>query len=493
MSKKFSLPKRSATEASTAFDSGAQQNLMPAAFPLDRTNLREDFVRQAKELKEKIVIGPTPVRVEKPKNDMTLKKDGTLSGTIEVVKDGKETIRVDLTDRAKSVKESVKRPVFKRKSKGSATEEITDDDVAMVIQEAKAAGYDCTDEDDIRNYLGILGRDAKEIDALVSAILSREGSATEELSGSEVNELQVFYSTAHPDDSGLLSFRMWLRQQLRQGRSFEQMKQDLLNMISNPAAVSEGLKSEDDQGVINDERDSTDKQPKEAVACESRFPAFNKRERDWVNSQDDAGVRRAVASGDLSRVRGNQLLSAMGATEEIEEEFIPQAADAGAPLEQPSFEAKKEKYKYDISEEERRKLLASDGIAAGESFQQKVTTYIESDIPCKVVYESTQPYKGRVTKIAKEDATQVKSLLEQFGAKAEIVSAKEDCQVVFVKEDEVQTMTWYALVLNKKDRSRVQQLTLTTNGGATQDEVSDYLKREYGNDGVLQVSATKIV
>ena len=431
MSKKFSLPKRHATEAvsPTPQDSGANQNLMPSAFPLDRTNLRKDFTRQAEELKKKIVLGPTPTRVERPKNNLTLKKNGTLSGDIDSVKQTGSGVTIDLTERAKAVKESVKRPVFRRKS--TAKEEVAQQDVQDtedILREVERAGYDVTNQEDVRKYLEMAGVSKEDSDKFISSV-------------------------------------------------FE----------SVPA--TEEVKSEDDTEVTLDERDSEDKQPKEAVACEARFPAFNKREKDWISSRDERGVRSAVAAGSLSRVRGNQILSSMGITEEIEEDVFTKPTDAGEPLEQPSTEARRT---HKLTDAEWQALVATDDKSM-ESFQDKLTNAIESDIPCEVVYECNKPCRGKVTGVSKEDAERVKSVIESLGAKAQIISAKEDCQVVFTQEEDVPTMKWYALVLNKKDPSRVQQLTLTTNGGATQDEVTEYLRREYGNEGVIRVSATKIV
>ena len=471
MGKKFTLPKKilsakeSATDATdnpTAADSGANQNLMPASFPLDTPNVREDFRRQAAELKKKIGIGATPERLEKPKTTFYLKKDGTLGGEIISQKQEDKSETLDLSKQASAVNEGIKRPVFTRKANRPVS--------------------------------------------------------------------------------------------------------------SNETTVGTASK---DSGIIKDERESKDKQPKEAVACEGKLPAFNNREQALINNGDEKAIRRAMANGTLSKARGRQILYTIGAVEEVssssagtpvfgaiidwlsdhktafadcvdyfnispdqdgeysQQQFaasgvsredvldwisehetladdynryfkvsategnegvsIPKSTDMGTPLEQPVTEAEKApvKGKWTIPSELSKKLVATD-TPVKENLEAYIDTEIGDVYNCPVTYTSRAPLEGQISRLDKTTAQKIVSTLESIGVKARMLAAKEEVSVLFTEEEPVNTTKWYALVVNKNDPSRISQLTLTVNTIATETEVTDYLVGIYGKEGVLKVSPTKI-
>lgn len=356
--KKFQLPKKTKSAKE-----GMEEVAVSPTF-----SYREQFTRQAEELKKKIVIGPTPERIEHPKNKTSLKPDGTLKGEVETLKPTKEegAYSVDLTKRAQAL-EAVKKPVFKRKSKQDKT-----------IQ-------------------------------------------------------------AEPVEP------------------------------------------------VKDERESEDKQPTEAVACEDKKPAtegarrklpLNRMESDLV-SRGASAIRSAMASGEISRFRGNALLRDVpsDATEEID---IPQSTDMGKPF------AGTVSSRDTATQEDKNKAFAYEGI---------IDTEIGDEYNVKVKYSSTVPCRGSVEGLTLSFAKTIKSAMEDIGGLlTEIQPAKRGgYSVIFSQEEEqVPTVPWYALVTSKNDKNTILQVTVKSSVSATENEVRTYIEQQYGKENVLQVSKEKL-
>lgn len=639
MSKKFSLPKKkSATEAAaTAGQAGI------AAFPVDTTDFRKDFTEQAKQLKEKIILGPAPKRVEKPKNDLTLNKDGKLKGEIDVLEEPKksEAVSVDLTENAKAVNEGVKRPVFKRRSASTeAVSTSTEATQSNDINENKVCTFsdlvtcdkevkncsDCPDNptkqqesapvkderestdkepkeavacEETKNVATELEKVKQTVDKMASSKCPWKGATllmelpVDEISGwddplfqavmAELKKDPKYFVTAHITDdvkdcyvSTKDDFAVYARIVAQDTESpvekinddvassnlggkeidskfydeLAEMQMNLSEGYSAPASMPAGdtlsslirecgreelkelylnafkedksyyvrklsfgrvedyyisvrddaklyvdmsdggsvlVGAREEVEVVKDERESEDKQPKEAVACESRFPVFNAREKDFIRAKDASGVRAAMASGAMSRVRGRQLLYMMGEKEATEDVEFPQATDMGKPVEQPDV--------ADAAPDDKTqaKIDCEKGRACSEAMEGFIDTEIGDNMGHQVTYTSKTPLAGQVNKLTKDAARLVAEALESHGISTRTLSAKEEYSVLFTTAEQVPTAKWYALVTDKNDSQKVLQLTLTTSSNATPTEVEDYLRRIYGADGVLQVSPTKIV
>ncbi|MCM1322801.1 MAG: hypothetical protein NC218_01310 [Acetobacter sp.] len=617
MSKKFSLPKKkSATEAATPVGAGFAGI---ASMPVDTTNFRRDFQEQAKQLKEKISVGVAPKRVEHPKNNLTLDKDGKLKGEIDVLEESKEKSQtIDLQEQAKAVNESVKRPVFKRKSASAAEAQTiqdpqtgfevgykfkwkrdnykstftvtkseddptawgarnitvvsdTGDEVTMpvgnfneikgakLIRPAKEATYsNDTRENDVCTYNDFVACTDEQQNcstcsnnpANKKAEVKTEGDNAEPIKDerdsddkqpteavacegepeyddtfySELADMEedLLNSQDDPDWAGSLLYNKLMPAFCKDGKDVDKrgkmflgafrsdsryfitkvlvdwddgtdekeedyyisLKDDVQSIIDNEPTGNLSIATEDietptqEKGEpVKDERESQDKQPTEAVACESRFQAFNKREQGYIDSGDVSSVRTAMKNGSLSKVRGRQILYTMGATEDATEDVeFPQATDKGKPVDDASA---------DVAAKAKTR-------ASQEEIEGYIDTEIGDNLGCDVVYTSKTPIAGQVNKLTKETAIKVTKALEDFGVSARVLSAKEDFSVLFTTEEQVPTIKWYALVTDKKDVTKVLQLTITASSSSTQAEVEQYLRNIYGADGVLRVSPTKI-
>lgn len=344
-----------ATDNPTDADSGANQDLLAATFPINTTNLRRDFVDQAKRIKDLLVIGKTPERVENPKNTYTLDAKGNLKGEMELVKEtGEAEETPDLVKRAEAVNEGMekgKKLIFKKKS-------------------------------------------------------SMECDGSKE--------------------------------------------------------------------IIKDERESEDKQPKEAVACEARFPKFNKREQDLISAGNPAAVRQQMRDGSLAKARGRQILYTMGATEEdesVEDVFTTAPADAGASIE---------------SEEEF--VPAACACLHGQPLIGAIDTEIGDEFGCDVKYTSMAPVTGQIIVMDADTAKKIGLVLESFGVKSHTVAAKEEFAVLFQEEEVLPVTTWYALISDKINPNKVSQITLTIQDGGTEEQVKQYLSTKYSPEQIMSIS-----
>lgn len=349
--KKYQLPKkvRSAKE-------GIQEVAASPTF-----SYREQFARQAEELKEKIIIGPTPKRIEHPKNKTSLKPDGTLKGEVETLEPMKEKdayAAVDVTKKAQAL-EAVKKPVFKRKSKDDTT-----------VQ-------------------------------------------------------------AEPIEP------------------------------------------------VKDERESEDKQPTEAVACEgrARLP-LNRMEQDLV-SRGPTAIRSAMASKQISRFRGNALLRELpaDATEGVD---IPKATDKGKPF------AGTANSDIILEQSDEDKAFAYEGI---------LDTEIGDEYNVKMKYSSKSPCRGSVEGLTLSFAKTIKAAIEDIGGlTTEIQPARAGGYAVIFsqQEEEVPTTKWYALMTAKQNKDSILQVTINASAAATENDIRTYLEKTYGKENVLQVSKEKL-
>lgn len=449
-----------------------------AAFPIPTTNFREDFTKQAKELKEKIGLGPTPERVEKPKNDLTLDKNGYLKGDIETVKEGKKSESIDLTEKAKAVNEGVKRPVFKRKSstqpaeplatEPSKSEPVKDERESEDKQPTEAVACENILDEDYP-YGPIRLYDGSEITVYLKGLSEKQIIGIEDgiddfiMAGGGQESFYV-------KEEYVSSIEYWnVVSKKTRSISYEQYKSLILSdgKLANTSSTESA----------NDATESS------KGAFEAKFPAFNKREQDFIASGNPSSVRAAMADGSLSKVRGRQILFTMGAAAEEGIE-IPKAADTGTPIEQPT--PNPELVKKPTAEERRK-----EDNNFNSNLEADIDTQVGDAYSCNVVYTSRKPYEGQVTRLDKDTAYKVKGTFESLGLKTRVIAAKEQYSVLFTEEQPIDTTTWYALVLNKNNSGKVSQLTLTVSAGATETEVRNYLIGIYGESGVLQVSTTK--
>lgn len=451
MKKKFKLPTRSAIEGSvsnpTPAETGENQNLMPAAFPLDRVNHRDAFMEQAKQLKEKLIIGATPERVEHPKNDTSLDKKGFLKGDIETQKEGKGTDTVDLVDRAKSVTESKdgKSPklwvcMFEDKEIGTV--------YADTEEEAYAKMEETFPEYDYSKYDGVayVFEDGEAV--------ADEACATEEMTEAQldkaISDLEAKWDYA--DDHNNHAEAVRISDELERLRAMKDTMQK-------------------SSGVIKDERESTDSQPKEAVACEAR--GFNKREQRLIQSGNPEEVRGMMASGQLSHLRGHKILHAMGeASPAGEDVSFSVPSDAGTPISTPEVKS-----------------------YAGDSFEtedERIDKYIVQNLPCRKVWKNKSSRTGSLEGMAVSDAKTAKSILESWGYNAAVQVSANEGVVVFSKEETLPTENWYAIVIDKADPNKLNQITLSATIGATYDEVFNFVAETYGKDFVKSVSKTEL-
>lgn len=452
MKKKFKLPTKSAIENTvsnpTPAETGENQNLMPAAFPLDRVNHRDAFVEQAKQLKEKLVIGATPERVEHPKNNTSLDKEGFLKGDVETQKEGKETATIDLVDRAKSVTESAKDTASKRwvcmfedKEIGTVYADTEEEAYKKMVETFPDYPYG--------KYDGVayVFEDGEAI--------AEEACATEEMTEAELEmaitdlESQWDYADDHNNHA----------EAVRISDEIERLR-----------AMKD--KVQKSSGVIKDERESTDSQPKEAVACEAR--GFNKREQRLLQSGNPEEVREMMASGQLSRLRGHKILHAMGESSSAGEDVVfSKATDAGTPIPTPDTD-----------------VIIDDG--SFETEDGRIDKYIAQNLPCRKVWKNKTSRTGSLEGMAISDAKTAKSILESWGYNAAVQVSANEGVVVFSKEEALPTENWYAIVVDKANPNKLNQITLSATIGATYDEVFNFVAETYGKDLVKSVSKTQL-
>lgn len=451
MKKKFKLPTRSAIEDTvsnpTPAETGENQNLMPAAFPLDRVNHRDAFVEQAKQLKEKLVIGATPERVERPKNNTSLDKDGFLKGDVETQKEGKETDTIDLADRAKSVTESAegKSPkrwvcMFEDKEIGTVYADSEEEAYTKMVETFPEYPYG--------KYDGVayVFEDGE--------VVAEEACAAEGMSEAEleiaITDLEAQWDYADDHNNHAEAVR-------------------ISDEIERLRAMKD--KMQKSSGVIKDERESTDSQPKEAVACEAR--GFNKREQRLLQSGNPEEVRGMIESGQLSRLRGHKILHAMGESSPAGEDVsFSIATDAGTPISAPDV-----------------------GVFMDDSFETedgRIDKYIAQNLPCRKVWKNKTSRTGSLEGMAISDAKTAKSILESWGYNAAVQVSANEGVVVFSKEEALPTENWYAIVVDKADPNKLNQITLSATIGATYDEVFNFVAETYGKDFVKSVSKTQL-
>ena len=450
MKKKFKLPTRSAIEDTisnpTPAETGENQNLMPAAFPLDRVNHRDAFMEQAKQLKEKLVIGATPERVERPKNNTSLDKQGFLKGDVETQKEGKDTDTIDLVNRAKSVTESAdnstKRWVCMFDDKEIGTVYADSEEEAYTKMEETFPEYNYTKYDGVAYVF----EDGEAI--------AEEACATEEMTEEELDkaiadlEAQWDYADDHNNPTEALRISVEIRKLW-----------DMKNKLQKSS------------GVIKDERESTDSQPTEAVACEAQ--GFNKREQALIQSGNPERVREMMASGQLSRLRGHKILYAMGEVSPAGEDVtFSVATDAGTPISTPDAKA-----------------FVDDSF---ETEDARIDKYIAQNLPCRKVWKNKAYRTGSLEGMAISDAKTAKSILESWGYNAAVQVSANEGVVVFSKEEPLPTENWYAIIVDKADPNKLNQITLSATIGATYDEVFNFVAETYGEDFVKSVSKTQL-
>ena len=450
MKKKFKLPTRSAIEDTvsnpTPAETGENQNLMPAAFPLDRVNHRDAFMEQAKQLKEKLVIGATPERVERPKNNTSLDKEGFLKGDVETQKEGKDTDTIDLVNRAKSVTESAdnstKRWVCMFDDKEIGTVYADSEEEAYTKMEETFPEYNYTKYDGVAYVF----EDGEAI--------AEEACATEEMTEEELDkaiadlEAQWDYADDHNNPTEALRISVEIRKLW-----------DMKNKLQKSS------------GVIKDERESTDSQPTEAVACEAQ--GFNKREQALIQSGNPERVREMMASGQLSRLRGHKILYAMGEVSPAGEDVtFSVATDAGTPISTPDAKA-----------------FVDDSF---ETEDGRIDKYIAQNLPCRKVWKNKAFRTGSLEGMTVSDAKTAKSILESWGYNAAVQVSSNEGVVVFSKEEPLPTEHWYAIIVDKADPNKLNQITLSATIGATYDEVFNFVAETYGKDFVKSVSKTQL-
>ena len=450
MKKKFKLPTRSAIEDTvsnpTPAETGENQNLMPAAFPLDRVNHRDAFMEQAKQLKEKLVIGATPERVEHPKNNTSLDKEGFLKGDVETQKEGKDTDTIDLVNRAKSVTESAdnstKRWVCMFDNKEIGTVYADSEEEAYTKMEETFPEYNYTKYDGVAYVF----EDGEAI--------AEEACATEEMTEEELDkaiadlEAQWDYADDHNNPTEALRISVEIRKLW-----------DMKNKLQKSS------------GVIKDERESTDSQPTEAVACEAQ--GFNKREQALIQSGNPERVREMMASGQLSRLRGHKILYAMGEVSPAGEDVtFSVATDAGTPISTPDAKA-----------------FVDDSF---ETEDGRIDKYIAQNLPCRKVWKNKACRTGSLEGMTVSDAKTAKSILESWGYNAAVQVSANEGVVVFSKEEPLPTENWYAIIVDKADPNKLNQITLSATIGATYDEVFNFVAETYGEDFVKSVSKTQL-
>ena len=505
MSKKFKLPKKAAKEELDFLgnDYTPEQAEVPpaggagvpgAAFPIPTTNFRRDFTAQAEELKKKIGLGIAPERVEKPKNNTSLDSKGYLKGEVETTEEPKEkSTTLDLTERAQAVNEGVKKPVFRRKSSAAPKEPVPAEPL-LAEQGVSAPVKDERESDDKQPTEAVACETDKPSDDEEKGncnyrygpilVPAKDGKGNDEIN------VYLYYLTKAQRDA-------LDAEDYREGYSdaflFEQKdpyspslikKKYITSIVVNEDSPNERFISYDEYvkmvtGAGMEEKSSTESFP----ANESRFPAFNKRERDLMNG-GAAAIRRAIASGDIAKVRGHQMLYSLGepAPESVQ---VPKSTDLGKVIEQPKAPVKH------YTKEERATLDKPES-----DFNSNIEAVIDSEVgdaySCDVVYTSKKPYEGQVSRLSKDTADKVKSTFESLGLKTHTIAVKEQYTVLFAEEKPVETSVWYAIVAkDPTNKQKLSQLTLTVSAGATENDVKEYLAGIYGVESVLQVSTTK--
>ena len=244
---------------------------------------------------------------------------------------------------------------------------------------------------------------------------------------------------------------------------------------------------------VKDERESEDKQPTEAVACEEKTPAtegasrsrfpLNNMEADLMG-QGASAVRAAMSRGEISKFRGRALLRDLpaDATEGIE---IPKSTDKGRPFKIHSPRGITDPATmYDRNDAD--KATAYEGI---------IDTEIGDEYNVPIKYSSTVPCRGSVEGLTLSFAKTIKSAMEDIGGlTADIQPARAGGYAVIFsqEEEEVPTTKWYALITSKEDDSKILQVTVNSSASASENDIRAYVESQYGKEHVLQVSKEKL-
>ena len=253
-----------------------------------------------------------------------------------------------------------------------------------------------------------------------------------------------------------------------------------------------------------DETESTDPQPKEAVAFEAG--KYNRRERVWLRNNDTKGITTAMNSGELARARGNYLLSRLK-TSAIEEIDIPKASDKGKAIEKddviPATENKSAK-RRPLSDIPANVVDTAEdyGIvsttAAGEEFNSlvaQIDTEIGDELDVEVSYESEKPVKGKIVfdPFATTELQQkAKGALEGMGLSVRHIAVKESTILHFTAKEDITSKDWWALVATSPDKTKISQVSLSSENPATESATLAHLEKQYGKDSVYQLSSKPI-
>ena len=446
---KYRLPKKivSAMEATPANMYEVDHTAHPStSFPIPTTNFKKDFLDLAEQLKAKVGLASAPKRVERPQNKTKLDGNGKLVGDIDTHEEAEgEVERIDLTKKATSVYEGVKRPNFR-------------------------------------------------------------------------------------------------------------------------AARARRLTTEP-EGPVKDERESEDKQPKEAVACESDWHKLTRLERDLLNSRDRAGIREKIPSKIRQRFLLSKLDDSARAAEESSategddqevkyylykfyqdgsllntaySELYPASGDYAKSegpcalvfkglsdgkwkiLESKDLESS---HSADITEaievlnQDGNELMADEGIKGKPVFTSSSTDAgvkldgvdygrvrvskeelgLDPDSPDK--QQDTLPKDRYAIKIAHKN-----SLYRDINGEVGLFNTETDADIFAqtelgllpedyetVKESEISAMesvstTWYALVATESDRRTIQKVTVKADRPATRKAAREYLETTYGKNSVYLVA-----
>jgi hypothetical protein len=434
--KKYKLPKQILAAKESADMYQVDPTAHPStSFPIPTTKFQTEFLDLAEQLKSKVGLAPAKKRIERPKNNTKLDKDGRLIGEVETDEDlDDKPVSLDLRDKARTVYEAAKRPNFKRVSKSQAkleSEQPIKDEMESEDKQPKEAVACESDWDHLtkreRSMLnsGDISGIRKRVpakarqDFLISKIRKSgfESAATE---GEEAEEVR-YYVYKFFEDGSLINTAYT----------------DILS------AASEYTKTEGPVALIN----------------------FNQ----------DSNIWELLESKNIEDSKQADILEAIAV---LNEDGNPMVAD------------------IDSTENSKRDQHESIKVSKEELGLSGVKPFREPIKPKKVSKESyviKSPYDGSITTDGYGEIVKFSTESEAVNyASKELGMLEEDFEVILesaIPASEFISSTWYAVVATEGYKGKdISSITVSSDKPAHREAVKEHLQAVYGENAIYSIT-----
>lgn len=442
--KKYKLPK----QILIAKESADLYNVDPTAhpstsFPIPTTRFQTEFLDLAEQLKSKVGLAPAKKRVERPKNNTKLDKNGKLVGEVDTDEDlDDKPVSIDLRDKAKTVyegtktlgNEAVKRPNFKRISKKSAkleSEQPIKDEMESEDKQPKEA-VACESDWELltrRERSMVNSGDILDIRRRVPA------KARQDFLISKIRKSGLESAATEGEEDGEVKYYVY--------KFFE------------------------DGSLINTAY--TNILPAASDYTKTEGPAA------LVNLNQDSNIWELLESKDIEEAKQADILEAIAV---LNEDGNPMLADVTSTESSKRDRSKSIK----VSKEE----LGLSGVKpfSGPTKPKKIS---------KESYVIKSPYDDSITTDGYGEIVKFSTESEAIDyASKELGMLEEDFEVVLesaIPASEFISSTWYAMVATEGYKGKdISKITISSDKPAHREAVKEHLQSVYGTDAVYSIT-----